>query len=52
MPLRSKQCSLFSFYALPSEGKLKGALIHLILKSMNGELNQKTLTLGEVSLCG
>ena len=29
MYLCSKQSSLFSFYALPSGGKLKGAVVHL-----------------------
>ena len=28
MCLCSKQSSLFSFYALPSGGKLKGAVVH------------------------
>ena len=28
MCLHSKQSSLFSFYALPSGGKLKGAVVH------------------------
>ena len=33
MSLCSKQSSLFSFYALPSGGKSKGAVVHLKYKS-------------------
>ena len=31
MCLYSKQSSLFSFYALPSGGKLKGAVVHSVV---------------------
>ena len=34
--LCSKQSSLFSFYALPSGGKSKGAVVHCYLKLATG----------------
>ena len=34
MCLRSKQSSLFSFYALPSGDKSKGAVVHFYLGSL------------------
>ena len=35
MCLGSKQPSLFSFYALPSGGKLKGAVVHSLVHFTN-----------------
>ena len=34
MCLCSKQSSLFSFYALPSSGKSKGMVVHLVQEAM------------------
>ena len=34
MSLCSKQSSLFSFYALPSGGKSKGAMVHWFLRTL------------------
>ena len=43
MWLCSKQPSFFSFYALPSGGKLKGAVVHLILTKGKSNGNVKKI---------
>ena len=41
MSLGSKQSSLFSFYALHSGGKLKGAVVHLYLSKKRQTVKER-----------